>query len=95
MTDTGSAIDRRAFLKLGVAASGVAIGCGVAGTESEEPAAPVRMGLRPLGGTAGVQYDPCYHLACDTYANVNLEVLDVNADAIAYATLYYALNPGR
>ena len=39
------------------------------------------------GGTAGQQYDPCYHLACDTFANVNTAALDNNSDAIAYATL--------
>jgi Zn-dependent M28 family amino/carboxypeptidase len=44
------------------------------------------------GGTAGQQYDPCYHLACDTYANVNLHALDVNSDAIAYAVLQYGMN---
>ena len=44
------------------------------------------------GGTAGQQYDPCYHLACDTYANNNNTALDVNADAIAYATLQYAMS---
>jgi len=44
------------------------------------------------GGTAGQQYDPCYHLACDTYANNNNAALDQNADAIAYSTLQYAMN---
>lgn len=44
------------------------------------------------GGTAGQQYDPCYHLACDTYANNNDDALDVNSDAVAYATLQYAMN---
>jgi aminopeptidase Y len=44
------------------------------------------------GGTAGVAYDPCYHQACDTYANVNNEALDTNSDAIAYAVLQYAMN---
>jgi Zn-dependent M28 family amino/carboxypeptidase len=43
------------------------------------------------GGTAGQQYDPCYHLACDTFANVSLEVLDLNSDAIAFSTLNYAM----
>jgi Zn-dependent M28 family amino/carboxypeptidase len=42
------------------------------------------------GGTAGVAFDPCYHEACDTLGNVSLEVLDQNADAIAYATLTLA-----
>jgi Zn-dependent M28 family amino/carboxypeptidase len=44
------------------------------------------------GGTAGIQYDPCYHLACDTYDNINLHALDVNSDAVAYAVLQYAMN---
>jgi Zn-dependent M28 family amino/carboxypeptidase len=44
------------------------------------------------GGTAGQQYDPCYHQACDTYDNVNLFALDVNADAVAYAVLQFAMN---
>ena len=44
------------------------------------------------GGTAGQQYDPCYHQACDTFANNNNEVLDLNADAVAYATLTYAMS---
>jgi Zn-dependent M28 family amino/carboxypeptidase len=44
------------------------------------------------GGTAGEQYDPCYHLACDTFDNISLEVLDVNSDAVAFATLQYAMN---
>ena len=42
------------------------------------------------GGTAGISYDPCYHIACDDYDNVNLTALDVNSDAVAYAILTYA-----
>jgi Zn-dependent M28 family amino/carboxypeptidase len=44
------------------------------------------------GGTVGEQYDPCYHEACDTFDNNNNEVLDLNADAIAFATLTYAMD---
>ena len=44
------------------------------------------------GGTAGDQYDPCYHVACDTYDNVSLEVLDLNSDAVAASVLQYAMN---
>jgi aminopeptidase Y len=44
------------------------------------------------GGTAGIAYDPCYHQACDTFANNNDGALDVNADAVAYATLKYAMD---
>jgi Zn-dependent M28 family amino/carboxypeptidase len=41
------------------------------------------------GGTAGAQYDPCYQEACDTIDNVNLDVLDVNADAAAAVILHF------
>jgi hypothetical protein len=44
------------------------------------------------GGTAGQQCDPCYHAACDTFANNNNAVLDLNSDAIALATLTYAMS---
>jgi hypothetical protein len=29
-------------------------------------------------GTAGAQFDPCYHLACDTFANNAERALHVN-----------------
>lgn len=44
------------------------------------------------GGTAGDQYDPCYHLACDTFDNINLQALDINSDAVAAATLQFGMN---
>jgi Zn-dependent M28 family amino/carboxypeptidase len=44
------------------------------------------------GGTAGEQFDPCYHLACDTFDNISLHALAINGDAIAYATLNYAMS---
>jgi Zn-dependent M28 family amino/carboxypeptidase len=44
------------------------------------------------GGTTGDRYDPCYHLACDTFDNINFEALDVNSDAVAYSVLQYAMN---
>jgi aminopeptidase Y len=44
------------------------------------------------GGTANVAYDPCYHQACDTFANNNMGALEMNSDAVAYATLQYAMN---
>ena len=42
------------------------------------------------GGTAGEQFDPCYHLACDTFENIDLHALDVNSDLIAFAMLTFA-----
>ena len=44
------------------------------------------------GGVAGEQYDPCYHLACDTYDNISLTALDINADAVADSVLQYSMN---
>jgi len=44
------------------------------------------------GGTAGQQYDPCYHLACDTFVNNSDNALDVNSDLIAYAQLTFAFS---
>jgi aminopeptidase S len=44
-----------------------------------------------FGGTAGDQYDPCHHLACDTVNNINLRLLDEYADAAAHTILHFAL----
>ena len=44
------------------------------------------------GGTAGDQYDPCYHLACDTFDNISMKALEINSDAVAYSTLSYAMS---
>ena len=46
-------------------------------------------------GLAG-QFDPCYHLACDTYPvnghpdNINNTALDINSDAVAHSVLTFA-----
>ena len=42
------------------------------------------------GGTAGLAYDPCYHQACDTLANVSLTAVDQMSDAAAFAILTFA-----
>jgi len=42
------------------------------------------------GGTVGSQFDPCYHLACDTFANNSDHALDINSDLIAFAMLTFA-----
>jgi Zn-dependent M28 family amino/carboxypeptidase len=42
------------------------------------------------GGTAGQQYDPCYHLACDTFANNSDTALDQMSDAVAHAVLLFS-----
>jgi aminopeptidase Y len=69
-------------------AAGVEIPAGglFTGAEQAKTAAQVLK----WGGTAGLAYDPCYHAACDTFANVADRALDVNSDAIAHATITFA-----
>jgi Zn-dependent M28 family amino/carboxypeptidase len=42
------------------------------------------------GGTAGQQYDPCYHQACDTFDNNSNTALDQMSDAVAHAVLLFS-----
>jgi Zn-dependent M28 family amino/carboxypeptidase len=46
------------------------------------------------GGTAGIAFDPCYHQACDTFANVNEVALDEMTEAVAHAVLTFAMTTG-
>lgn len=73
--------DYQAFIQNGIPAGGLFTGAEVVKT-------PLQASI--WGGTAGAQYDPCYHLACDDIDNLSLEALDVNTDAIATAVLTYA-----
>lgn len=77
-----------AFFNLDIAIGGITTGA--TGIKTEEEAAI-------WGGVAGIQYDPCHHLACDTFDNVNLAALAVNSDAIAAALLRFSgfLEPTR
>ena len=59
--------------------SGIPFGGLFTGAEGVKTAAQAAI----YGGTAGVAYDPCYHQACDTFANNNDEVLALNSDAVA------------
>jgi Zn-dependent M28 family amino/carboxypeptidase len=82
-TDFSGRSDYGPFIAVGIPSGGLFTG-------AEGIKTPDEVAL--WGGTAGDQYDPCYHLACDTFANINLHALDVNSDAVAYATLQYAMN---
>jgi len=44
-----------------------------------------------FGGMANVPYDPCYHQPCDTYENINFDVLLEMTQAAAYSLEYFAL----
>lgn len=84
-TDFSGRSDYGPFIAAGVDIPSGGLFTGAEGVKTPEEAAI-------WGGTAGEQYDPCYHLACDTFDNNNDTALDVNADAIAFATLQYAMN---
>jgi len=45
------------------------------------------------GGTAGRQYDPCYHLSCDDLGNLSLTALEQMGDAAAHAAYVLAQSP--
>ncbi|MCB1865551.1 MAG: M28 family peptidase [Chromatiales bacterium] len=61
--------------------AGIPIGGIFAGAEVVKSAPEAAL----WGGVAGEQYDPCFHLACDTLANHSMVALDTNSDAAAYA----------
>lgn len=73
--------DYQAFILNGIPAGGLFTGAEVVKSAEQEAI---------WGGTAGQQFDPCYHQACDTFANVDLHALEVNSDLIAFAQLTYA-----
>jgi Zn-dependent M28 family amino/carboxypeptidase len=73
--------DYQAFILNGIPAGGLFTGAEVVKTAEQ---------VAIWGGTEGEQFDPCYHLACDTFDNINLHALEVNADAIALAVITYA-----
>jgi Zn-dependent M28 family amino/carboxypeptidase len=73
--------DYQAFIDNGIAAGGLFTGAEVPKTEEQEAI---------WGGTAGEQFDPCYHIACDDFDNIDLHALEVNSDLIAFAQLTFA-----
>jgi hypothetical protein len=80
-TEFSGRSDYEAFILAGIPSGGLFTGAEEIKTEEQEAI---------WGGTAGEQFDPCYHLACDTFDNVNLHALDVNSDLIAFAQLTFA-----
>jgi len=70
------------FIAVGIPAGGLFTGAEGIKTDDE-------VGI--YGGTAGEQYDPCYHLACDTFDNISLTALDQMSDAVAHSVLTFAM----
>ena len=69
------------FIAVGIPAGGLFTG-------AEGIKTPAQAGV--YGGTAGAQYDPCYHLACDTFDNNSDTALDQMSDAVAHTVLLFS-----
>jgi Zn-dependent M28 family amino/carboxypeptidase len=80
-TEFSGRSDYEAFILAGIPSSGLFTGAEEIKTEEQEAI---------WGGTAGEQFDPCYHEECDTINNINRHALDVNSDLIAFAALTFA-----
>jgi hypothetical protein len=80
-TEFSGRSDYQAFIDNGIPAGGLFTG-------AEEIKSDAQQAI--WGGTAGEQFDPCYHLACDTVDNVDLRALEVNSDLIAFAMQTFA-----
>jgi Zn-dependent M28 family amino/carboxypeptidase len=79
-TATGGS-DHLPFARAGVPVGGLFTGA--SGRKSAAQAAE-------FGGRAGRPFDPCYHRACDTLANVDPTALREQAEALAYAVATFA-----
>lgn len=77
----GGASDHAPFAQAGVAVGGLFTGADSAKTVPQQ---------RSFGGRSDQPYDPCYHRACDTLANVDLRVAEQMADAAAVVALRLA-----
>ena len=80
-TEFSGRSDYQAFILAGVPSGGLFTG-------AEEPRTEEQQAI--WGGTAGEQFDPCYHQECDTFENNDNHALRVNGDLIAFAMLTFA-----
>jgi aminopeptidase S len=78
--------DDASFNAVGIQTSGVASGASANKTSAQ---------ASKWGGTAGADYDPCYHQSCDRFpANVNDTILNRAGDAAAHALWTLAVGSG-
>jgi Zn-dependent M28 family amino/carboxypeptidase len=78
--------DYDAFTGVGIPAGGT-----FTGAEEHKTADEVPFWGGVVAPDLSGQYDPCYHLACDSYpSNINNKVLDVMSDGVAHAVLTFA-----
>jgi len=80
-TEFSGRSDYGPFIAEGIPAGGLF--SGAEGVKTAEEAAI-------FGGTAGVAYDVCYHLPCDTINNLNTKALGEMGDAVADSVLTLA-----
>jgi Zn-dependent M28 family amino/carboxypeptidase len=73
------------FIAQGIPAGGLFTGAEGIKTPAQEEV---------FGGVAGMQYDPCYHEACDTFFNLSHTALDQMSDAAAHTTWTFARQNG-
>jgi Zn-dependent M28 family amino/carboxypeptidase len=78
--------DDATFSRKGIPTLGLFTGAGGRKSESEA-------GL--FAGEAGHRYDPCYHRACDTIANINRNLLEENTRAVVRALTAVAIPASR
>jgi Zn-dependent M28 family amino/carboxypeptidase len=69
--------DYVAFTNVGIPSGGIFAGAEIKKTPEQ---------VVKYGGEADVAFDKCYHQACDTLANLNLQAMDEFADASAFVT---------
>ncbi|TDD89124.1 M20/M25/M40 family metallo-hydrolase [Actinomadura darangshiensis] len=69
------------FIEKGIPSGGIDTGAEDLKTAAEAKA---------FGGKAGKAYDACYHAKCDRLKNVNLKLLDGNADGVAHVIQHLA-----
>jgi Zn-dependent M28 family amino/carboxypeptidase len=82
-TDFDGRSDYGPFIQAGIPSGGLFTG-------AEQVKTPEQ--AAQWGGEAGRPFDPCYHQACDTLANVDRTALDRNVDALAGTVGRFALS---
>ena len=82
-TEFSGRSDYGPFIEAGIPAGGLFTGA--EGVKTEEQAAL-------FGGEAGQAYDSCYHTACDSISNVDVQGLGEMSDAAAAVVLRYAMS---
>lgn len=82
--DFEDASDHLSFAEHGVPVGGLVAGDGELKSREE---------ARLFGGAAGEPYDPCFHDACDTLAQINRQALDELSDAAAHAVVVLGSEP--